>query len=251
MYPKRKSLESIRSRGPQLIQREAVRRQKIRGLLISRFRLQLGSVKPELDAAIRSEVDSIMRQKSLYQAQMRLAEKRLRSLSRSGEKLTAQAVNQSCCVHAASEDYANSSGIKANPCNVSMTLDTPGEKRGLSLPAIRPRSKLDSPDKNLWAKIMEFDLQQFKQERDREQQTELEKRLKIRLELERQVRDKAKAHEAERRAQLEFDRKMLSRDKLLAEQESKRTMEARGKLLKEKSIRDQQLKGTAANTQSG
>lgn len=188
---------------------------------------------PELDVAIKSEVDSLLKQESVYQTHLQSAERRLRGLSKSFDKIAGRAAARACSVV---------KGQAPPQCSVSMNAQTVREAK--QVPSLPPINATGSPEKNMWAKIIDYNLKQFKDERQKEQEIELEKKRRVKAELDRQIQDKARAKESEKHKQLAFDVGLIKQTHVLDEQESKKMQELKAKIMKERSMRDQQLKGS-------
>jgi len=238
MYPKRqntilskRSYTSARNAPP--IRGISGHRDHLKSLLINKFRTKYGANnRPELDLAIKNEVEGLLRQEKVYQTHLQTLETRLKNLV-SAEK---------------NKRKINSSLVAVdnkNELNLSSLKDPQTKKLNESsvLPSINRSQILNSASKNSqWAKIMEYDLVQYKEELKKNCEIENLKKKKIRNELEKQIREKMNAREAAKKSEYENDIVLLNKAKTEEEKELQKIYETKKKSVLEKSKLDQQLK---------
>ncbi len=208
-------------------------RDQIKTLLINRFRVKYGAIKrPELDSAIKQEVESLMRREKVYQSHLETIEKRLKGLvtASNGQK------------KAATKGSAVPNGLNSSlivPSAESKKLDPDSSTM---LPSIN-KSQIISPTKNQWAKIIDYDLELYKADVKKALEVEQEKKKKIKAELDRQIQEKNQVRENIKKLEHEKDIALLKQAKKQEEAEALKIMEGKKKIMHAKSLCDQQLKG--------
>eukprot|EP00826_Nyctotherus_ovalis_P014881 TRINITY_DN14187_c0_g1_i6.p1 TRINITY_DN14187_c0_g1~~TRINITY_DN14187_c0_g1_i6.p1 ORF type:complete len:363 (+),score=111.11 TRINITY_DN14187_c0_g1_i6:126-1214(+) len=219
MYPRR--AVSIKRRAAIRTSRN-FQRDGIRTLLVNRYQRKFsGKKSPELSKIINTEVDSLLKEKSVNQSQLRALENRLHNISSS---LNKSAV---CMKTVESKFKANE---EASKTIVSGAAELPPIKNG----------KMSARDQ--WAELIEHDLKKFAEEQSSARLKEREKKRRMREDLLRQMNEKLERKQIAKSQEQTYHRIVMEREQVLEEQEKKRMAESFEKMRQERQLRDRQLR---------
>lgn len=219
MYPRRTM--SIKRRAAIRTSRN-FQRDGIRTLLVNRYQRKFsGKRSPELSKMIGNEVDSLLREKSVNQSQLRALENRLHSLSNS---LNKSAV---CMKTVESKSKAKE---EASKTIVSGAAELPPIRNG----------KMSA--RNQWTELIEHDLKKLAEEQSSARLKEREKKRRVREDLLKQMNEKIERKRLAKSQEQTYHRMVMEHEQVLEEQEKKRMAEGLEKMRQERQLRDRQLR---------